>query len=151
LVSTQQCKRTSEGLWQALYERNWDKVGDFFADDGLYQDVPAPDMGAVGPAAVARRLKIGHEPVERHEHQIFRMIAEGNCVITEHREDWYFHTGEVVKLPFTSIHEYNEEGKICLWRDYWDLGTLMNSAPAWWLEQIMAADGEEFGSKDTVD
>jgi limonene-1,2-epoxide hydrolase len=89
--------------------------------------------------------------VERHEHQIFRMIAEGNCVITEHREDWYFHTGEVVKLPFTSIHEYNEEGKICLWRDYWDLGTLMNSAPAWWLEQIMAADGEEFGSKDTVD
>ena len=151
MPTTADFKQSTQSLWQALYERDWDRVGEFFADDGLYQDVPAPDMGAVGPAAVARRLRIGHEPVERHEHSVFRIIAEGNCVITEHREDWYFHTGEVVKLPFTSIHEYNSEGKISLWRDYWDLGTLMNNAPAWWLEQIMAADGDEFGSKETIE
>ena len=151
MIDTDSCRASSQGLWDALYAREWERVGDFFAEDGLYQDVPAPDMGALGPAAVARRLRIGHEPVERHEHTIFRMVAEGNVVITEHREDWYFHTGEVVKLPFTSIHEYDDAGKIRLWRDYWDLGTLMNSAPAWWLEHIMAADGGEFGSKDTVE
>jgi len=54
----------------------------------------------------------------------------------------------VVKLPFTSIHEYNDAGKIILWRDYWDLGTLMSSAPAWWMEAIMAAAADEdFGTK----
>lgn len=148
MTDTQHYRNTTEKLWQALYERDWEKVGALFAEDGLYQDVPTPDMGAVGPAAIARRLRIGHEPVERHEHHIERIVAEGNCVITEHREDWYFHTGEVVKLPFTSIHEYNKHGKITLWRDYWDLSTLMNNAPAWWMEQIMAAAGEEFGSKD---
>ena len=148
MTDTQHYRKTTENLWQALYERDWERVGAFFAEDGLYQDVPTPDMGAVGPAAIARRLRIGHEPVDRHEHHIERIVAEGNCVITEHREDWYFHTGEVVKLPFTSVHEYNDDGKITLWRDYWDLSTLMNNAPAWWMEQIMAAVGEEFGSKD---
>ena len=58
-----QNRKTSEALWQALYERRWEQVGNFFASDGLYQDVPTPDMGAVGPAQVARRLRIGHEPV----------------------------------------------------------------------------------------
>ena len=145
-------RNTSTALWQALYERRWDDVGLYFAEDGLYQDVPTPDMGAVGPAQVARRLKIGHDPVERHEHHIFRMVADDSCCITEHREDWYFHTGEVVKLPFTSIHEFNEQGKISLWRDYWDLNTLMSNALAWWIEKIMEDAGEdEFGSKDTVD
>jgi len=150
MTDTERYRATSLALWQALYDRDWDRVGEFFAEDGLYQDVPAPDLGAVGPAAVARRLRIGHEPVDRHEHHLYRVIAEGNVVITEHREDWYFSTGEVVKLPFTSIHEYEPGGKIRLWRDYWDLGTLMNNAPAWWLEHIMAANGAEFGSKDTV-
>lgn len=146
--NTEKNRETSKALWQALYDRDWDRVGSLFAPDGLYQDVPTPDMGATGPDAIARRLRIGHEPVERHEHHVERMVAEGNCVITEHREDWYFHTGEVVKLPFTSIHEYNEQGEITLWRDYWDLSTLMNNAPAWWLEHVMSADGEEFGSKE---
>ena len=148
MSDTESNRATTRTLWQALYDRNWEKVGSLFAEDGLYQDVPTPDMGAVGPDAITRRLRIGHEPVDRHEHHIHRIIAECNCVITEHQEDWYFHTGEVVKLPFTSIHEYNDEGKITLWRDYWDLSTLMNNAPAWWIEQIMAADGEEFGSKE---
>jgi limonene-1,2-epoxide hydrolase len=151
MPDTERNRATTEALWQALYDRDWDRVGSFFAPDGLYQDVPAPDMGAVGPEAVARRLRIGHEPVARHEHTIFRIVAEADCVITEHREDWYFHTGEVVKLPFTSIHEYDDAGRIRLWRDYWDLGTLMNNAPAWWLEHVMSADGEEFGHKETIE
>ncbi len=149
MAHTDRNRATTRKLWQALYQRDWTGVGALFAEDGLYQDVPTPDFGAVGPAAIARRLRIGHEPVERHEHHIERIVAEGNCVVTEHREDWYFHTGEVVKLPFTSIHEYNDKGEITLWRDYWDLSTLMNNAPAWWLEQIMAADGEEFGAAET--
>ncbi len=145
-------RQTSKALWQLLYERNWDAMADLFAPDCLYQDVPTPDFGARGPDSVIRRLKIGHEPVERHEHHLERMVAEGDCVITEHLEDWYFHTGEVVKLPFTSIHEFDESGRITLWRDYWDLGTLLNNAPTWWLEQIMAANGEEFGQAgDAVD
>ena len=35
------------------------------------------------------------------------------------------------------MHEIRD-GKLVRWWDYWDLGTLMNAAPAWWVEHIMA-------------
>jgi limonene-1,2-epoxide hydrolase len=131
-------------FWREVYEnRDYDRVGQFFAEDGLYEDVPAPDFGARGPKAVAKRLRIGHEPVERFEHEIHRMIAEGNTVITEHTETWFFHTGEVAALPFASVMEI-EDGMIRLWRDYSDMNTLMSKVPQWWLEHIMKFTEEDF-------
>ncbi len=134
-----------ETFWQTLYERDFDKVGSFFAQDGLYEDVPAPDAGARGPRAVVARLKIGLEPIESYVHRLHRMVADGDTVITEHTEEWHFGTGEVVCLPFVSVHVI-ENGKIKLWRDYWDMATLMNGAPAWWIERVASYSPEDFGS-----
>ena len=75
------------------------------------------------------------------------MVAEGDTVITEHTEEWHFGTGEVVALPFVSVHVV-EEGKIKLWRDYWDMATLMNGAPSWWVERVAAHSPEDFGSTE---
>ena len=139
-------KELVHNLWLDLYKHgNYDAVGKYFAEDGLYEDVPAPDAGAVGPSAVTKRLRIGLDPIEKHVHHLHRMVAEGDTVITEHTEDWHFHTGEVVSLPFVSVHVI-ENGMITLWRDYWDLGTLMNGAPDWWLERISNYTEEDFAS-----
>jgi len=134
-MSHEDNRRLISRFWQDLYDRKFDEVGAYFADDGLYQDVPAPDFGAIGPAAVAARLRMGLEPIERYVHHLHRMVAEGDTVVTEHTEDWHFHTGELVSLPFVSIHVI-ENGKIKLWRDYWDLNTLFSGAPAWWIERL---------------
>ncbi len=136
-------RRLIEQFWQDLYERDFDKVGAYFADDGQYEDVPAPDSGAVGPAAVAARLRIGLEPIEKYVHHLHRMVAEGETVVTEHTEDWHFHTGEVVSLPFVSIHVIRN-AKIVLWRDYWDFNTLMSGAPAWWIERLARHSEADF-------
>ncbi len=140
-------RKLIEDLWQTLYRHDFDGVGAFFAEDGLYEDVPTPDAGAVGPANVAKRLRIGLEPIEKSVHHIHRMVAEGDTVVTEHTEDWHFGTGEVVSLPFVTIHVV-EDGKVKLWRDYWDLGTLMNGAPAWWIEHLAKHSAADFGSQD---
>ena len=133
-------------FWQEVYEgRNYDLIGDFFATDGEYVDVAMPDSVARGPGAVAKRLRIGHEPVERFTHVVHRMIAEGSTVMTEHTETWHFHTGEVVALPFVSVMEIGD-GKIRLWHDYSNLDTLLKGAPAWWMEHIMTFTVEDFGS-----
>ena len=71
------------------------------------------------------------------------MIAEGPTVMVEHTETWHFHTGEVVALPFVSVMEV-EGGMIRLWRDYWDVNTLMSRAPQWWLDHIMAFSVADF-------
>ncbi|MCZ6782513.1 MAG: nuclear transport factor 2 family protein [Proteobacteria bacterium] len=130
-------------FWRDLYAREFDKVGAYFAEHGLYEDVPAPDRGAVGPRNVTARLRIGLDPIDNHTHQQHRMVAEGDTVVTEHTEDWHFHTGEVVSLPFVSIHVI-EAGKIVLWRDYWDLGTLMSGAPSWWIERLATFSQADF-------
>ena len=56
--------------------------------------------------------------------------------MTEHVELWEWPSGETARLPFVSVHVVHD-GLIRRWWDYWDLATLMNNAPAWWVEHIM--------------
>ena len=138
-------KRLVERLWQTLYTKDWDALGALLHDEVFYEDVATPDPGARGRANVIRRLRIGLDPIERFEHHEHRLVAEGNSVILEHTEVWHFHTGEVMRNPFVTVHEVRD-GRIALWRDYWDVATMMNAVPKWWVEQIMQRRAEEFGS-----
>jgi ketosteroid isomerase-like protein len=126
-----------ERLWKTLYERDFDGVGALFADDGEYTDMPTPgDDVARGPEQIAARLRLGLEPLQAITHKVRTMVAEGDTVVTEHVEIWDWPSGEHAELPFVSMHEVRD-GKIVRWWDYWDMATLMNNAPAWWVEHIM--------------
>jgi limonene-1,2-epoxide hydrolase len=142
-MSAEENEKVVMAMWRELYAKNFAAACAYMAEDGLYEDVPAPDAGAVGPANVERRLRIGLEPVERFEHDIHRVVASGDSVVIEHTETWHFDTGEKIRNDFVTIHEV-QDGKITLWRDYWDLNTLMGQAPQWWIERIMQHQGEEF-------
>ena len=123
-------------LWSLLYDhRDFDGVGALFAEDGHYVDMPAPDVGAIGPAQVAARLRLGLAPLADHHHDVEELLAENDTVVTEHVEHWSFPSGERVSLPFVSIHRLRD-GKIVLWRDYWNWNTLMDGVPQWWLDHI---------------
>ena len=129
---------------RALIERFWDDMGrrdfaavrTYFTEDAHYTDVPAPEDGARGPDAIEARLRLGIEPLERYVPRPGKMVAEGDMVILEHSEEWHWGTGETVVLPFVSVFELRDE-LIARWWDYWDLGTLMNAAPQWWIDHIM--------------
>jgi ketosteroid isomerase-like protein len=132
-------KATIDGFWNLLYAKDWDGLAALFAPNGEYTDVPTPeDDVARGPEAIIARLRLGLDPVEEMVHHPGHVVAEGDLVMTEHVEEWRFHTGEVVKLPFVSVHQFDDEGRILRWWDYWDLTTLLGSAPQWWLDHIMS-------------
>jgi ketosteroid isomerase-like protein len=127
-----------ERLWKTLYERDFDGVGALFAADGEYTDMPTPaEDVARGPEQIAARLRLGLEPLASIGHEIRTIVAEGDTVVTEHVEFWEWPSGERAELPFVSMHQVRE-GKLVRWWDYWDLATLMNNAPAWWVEHIMS-------------
>jgi ketosteroid isomerase-like protein len=128
-------KRVVASMWACLYRKDFDGVAAHIAPNGFYEDVPAPDKGARGPANVLKRLRVGLDPVVRFDHEIHRVVAEGDSVIVEHTETWHFETGEKIVNPFVTVHVVRD-GKIELWRDYWDIGTLMAQAPKWWIERI---------------
>ena len=88
-----------------------------------------PTFAARGPADIAKRLRVGWGELAAYENHDGLLVADdaGN-VMYEHSETWTFKTGEVVTLPFATVHRVRD-GKVCLWKDYWDYGAIMNAAP----------------------
>ena len=142
-MGAEENKKVVASMWSCLYEKDWDGVASHIAEDGHYEDVPTPDPGATGPQNIIKRLRIGLDSVVRFEHDIHRVVAEGDTVVVEHTETWHFETGESVVNPFVTVHEVRD-GKIALWRDYWDIGTLMAQAPQWWIEKIAKNSEADF-------
>jgi limonene-1,2-epoxide hydrolase len=142
-VGVEENKQVVASMWDALYRKDFDGVAAHIAEKGHYEDVPAPDAGATGPDNVIKRLRVGLDPVVRFEHDIHRVVAEGSSVVVEHTETWHFETGESLTNHFVSMHEV-VEGKITLWRDYWDINTMMAQAPQWWIERISKHDASEW-------
>jgi limonene-1,2-epoxide hydrolase len=153
-------KAVAGAFWARLAERDFDAMAEFIAPDGHYIDVPlvgtgdgnlgaglpgdglhgepvaTSEPGAVGPEEVIARLRLGIEPLEKYVLHDGRMIAEGNTVVTEHSEEWFWHTGEHHLVRFCSIQEFSD-GKIQRWWDYVDLSQLLNAAPQWWIDHIL--------------
>ena len=128
-------KKVVDQMWETLYRKDWEGLKGFFTDESHYEDVPTPDPGAFGSDNIVKRLQIGLEPIVRFEHDVHRVVAEGDNVVIEHTESWHFETGEKLVNHFSTIHVV-KHGKILLWRDYWDLNTLMAQAPQWWIERL---------------
>ena len=75
-------RETVQAFWSALYERDWDAIGRFFAADSEYTDVPSPDDDvARGPDQIVARLRLGLERISGYEHALRLMVAEGDVVV----------------------------------------------------------------------
>lgn len=127
-------------FWRALYDRDWDRIRTFFSPDSIYYDVPTgPATAGRGPGGIEARLRLGLETLSAYEHEQGVIVSDGEYVITEHAETWRWESGESVTLPFVSVQRV-ADGKIVLWKDYWDYQTLMNAAPAAWHDRLATAD-----------
>ena len=128
------------GLWQALSRRDWDAVKTFLSDDCIYVDMPlGPTLAARGPGDIVKRLKVGLEPLAQYVNHDGLLVSDGEHLMYEHSETWIWTTGETAVLPFVSVHRVND-GKITLWKDYWDMGGMTAQAPSTWLDDLSTAD-----------
>lgn len=96
-----------------------DKIVDFFTEDGIYYNMPiAPVAGRDQLRGfIATFLK----DWTKTNWDILNIAADGNVVIAE-RVD-HIHVGDKqVDLPCCGVFEL-ENGKIKVWRDYFDLAT----------------------------
>jgi limonene-1,2-epoxide hydrolase len=126
-------------LWQALSRRDWDAVKTFLSPDCLYVDMPMPALAARGPDDIVKRLKVGLAALAGYENHDGVLLSNGSDVIYEHSETWTFETGEQGVLRFVTVHRV-ADGKITVWKDYWDMNSLVSFAPSSWLEDFSTAD-----------
>jgi limonene-1,2-epoxide hydrolase len=128
------------GMWQALSNRDWDAVQTYLSDECIYLDMPVGPMAAArGPVDIVKRLKIGLEPLADYVNHDGLVVTNGVDAMYEHSETWTWETGEIAHLQFVTVHKV-VDGKITLWKDYWDMGTMVAQAPSTWTEGLATAD-----------
>ena len=128
------------GMWRALSARDWETLKTFLAEDCIYVDMPVgPAAAARGPEDIVKRLKVGLEPLAGYENHDGLLVSNGVDAMYEHSETWNWVSGETAVLQFVTVHKV-VDGKIALWKDYWDFNGLVAHAPPDWMEQLAKAD-----------
>lgn len=116
---------TVAAFLDAMARKDYDAGLVYVADDCLYENLP---MGqATGPAGVRAVLEPFFAPVLENDLKVLRQAAEGPLVFLE-RLDRHRLADRWVELPVTGVFEVRD-GKIAVWREYFDLATLMTAWP----------------------
>ncbi len=106
-----------------LVAKDLDGACELVTADIEYDNVP---MGKnFGPGGIKSVLGAMVDGVDTVEFVVHRQLAAGNVVVNE-RTDRFEVNGKWIDLPVAGVFEVNDDGLITLWRDYFDLPTLMN-------------------------
>ncbi len=103
--------------------------------DCVYEDVPFAEATAVGPEAIRAKLALGLGTLERLPTTIHELLESDDTILVERTEVWHHPTGERATLRVAAVFKFSD-GRISLWRDYWDAKTLFSQQPASWLPDI---------------
>ena len=108
------------GAWSRL---DADELVSYFTEDGTYYNMPlAPVSGHDSLREFIGGFVSGWTATEW---EILNLIADGDVVIAE-RVDKTKAGDKAVDLPCTGVFEMRD-GKIAMWRDYFDMGTYANA------------------------
>jgi limonene-1,2-epoxide hydrolase len=117
---------TVKTVIEAVAVKDYDTALAHFTDDCEYTNLP---MGSVtGPAAILAVLEPFFAPTISNELIILRSAVEGDTVFTERLDRHQIDTGWA-ELPVNGVFVFRD-GKIAVWREYFDLGTLLRQWPA---------------------
>ena len=125
-------------LWRALATRDWEAVKSVVTDDCIFLDMPlGPTLAARGPDNIVKRLKGGleNENLADWANRDVLLLTNGVDVMYEHLVTYTSTNGEVVNNPIVSVHKVSN-GKISLWKDYWDFNAIANAS---WFQSSLAA------------
>jgi limonene-1,2-epoxide hydrolase len=119
---------TVNAFMKAAADRDYDAAVSHLTDDIEYQNMPLPPVN--GKDAVKATLDMLLANAEGSEWVVHRETESGNVVMNE-RTDRFLIGGKWMELPVAGVFELRD-GKIALWRDYFDLETIMKqmNAPA---------------------
>ena len=109
----------------AAAAKEYDAALDLLTDDVEYQNMMLPPVH--GKAAVRETLDALLALCTGSEWVVHREVASGDLVMNE-RTDRFEMGGRWVDLPVAGVFELRD-GRIALWRDYFDLPTIMNEMP----------------------
>lgn len=97
---------------------DWDAVGDAFAEDVVYHNIP---MDKIEGKAAAMAFITGMQ-ADAVDWEVLSIAENGDRVLTERVDNFVMTGGKKVSIPVMGTFELTD-GKISAWRDYFDLAT----------------------------
>jgi limonene-1,2-epoxide hydrolase len=105
------------------------------AHDCVYEDVPFAEATVAGREAIRAKLEMAMSTLGGFSNTIHELLEDGDTAMVERTEVWHHPTGEHAPLKVAAVFKFRE-GKIALWRDYWDCATFIRQQPARWMPEI---------------
>jgi len=122
-------------LFVDLDRLDFEAVASHCSDDCVYDDIPFAEATVIGPAAIRAKLEMGLGTLERIPTTIHELVENGDTIMVERTEVWHHRSGERATLRVAAVFKFRD-GKLTLWRDYWDAKTLFAQQPASWLPDV---------------
>jgi len=115
------CEKVVSDLFAAWTKLNVDEVMTYFAEDSVWDNVPmAP---AKGKAAIREMTQGFMKDASAFTAKILKSAHDGNTVFNERVDTIVMKNGKKADIPVAGMFEIDNNGKIKVWRDYFDLGT----------------------------
>jgi limonene-1,2-epoxide hydrolase len=98
-----------------------DAITSYLTEDAVYDNVPFPPrLKLQGRAAIAKALSQFRGKTRGVDIHVLELVAAGDTVMVEHRDERQMQDGSTAVIPCCGVFKLRD-GKICLWRDYFDL------------------------------
>ena len=98
-----------------------EQLASYFTDDAVYHNIPMPP--AEGREAIKEFIAGFLAAFDGIDFKVHRQLSQGDVVMNERTDVMRRKDGLEVPLPVTGVFELRD-GKIALWRDYFDLATV---------------------------
>ena len=105
---------------QAIERKDIDGAVSLAAADISYENMPTDPI--VGHEGLAATLNAFLAPAEEVDWQILSQYEIGSVVVNERLDRFKIGAGWL-ELPIAGVFHINDEDKIVLWRDYFDMGS----------------------------
>lgn len=105
---------------EAIERKDIEAVVALASPDISYENMPMEPL--VGHEALASTLRAFLEPAGDVEWQILSQFEVGTTVINERLDRFQIGDGWL-ELPIAGVFHIDSQGKIALWRDYFDMGS----------------------------
>lgn len=119
-MSLKRNEKTVRDFCTAWDEMDLDRVLSLMSEDAVYHNLPLDPLN--GQQQITGFIEGFFQLTATTKFKILTLVADEKRVVTERVDTFGFKDGSIMKeLPVLGIFEFDKEGKISSWREYWDL------------------------------
>lgn len=117
LINNEETVRQFCTAWD---EMDLDKILSLMSEDAIYHNLPFEALK--GQQQITGFVDSFFKITATTKFKILNVVVDEKRVVTERVDTFGFKDGSVMKeLPVLGIFEFDIDGKISTWREYWDL------------------------------